>query len=138
MPRFPISSKEPCAQRHANDAAMKSSERLLSTACERLPLSHRRAPDANAAALRELQSARSPLKCRRMCFCGRPAVPMARADSHCTYSTVLSPTPPAAAWIMMADPARKAARASAVWAVLHETGKVHDCSKVSVLGLSAK
>ena len=54
MPRLPISSKAPPSPSDANDAAMKSSERLLSTACNRPACTNRVAPIVKAAPSREL------------------------------------------------------------------------------------
>ena len=60
MPRLPISPKQQPPPSSAKEAAMKSSDRLLSVACERW--AHRRsaAPAANAAPSRELPSASTP------------------------------------------------------------------------------
>ena len=138
MARLPISSKAPPSLSDAKEAVIKSSERLLSTACARAASHRRITPIVKAAPSRELHRARTPASRSWACLCDRPAVPKADAPSHCAYSTALSPTPPAAACTMIELPARSTARSTAACVVLHVTGSVHACSKDSADGLSAR
>eukprot|EP00966_Prymnesium_polylepis_P324017 7380125-Prymnesium_polylepis.2 len=134
MPRLPMSSKAPPSARDANDAAIKSADRLLSTACSRVVSSKRAAPTAKAELLRELQRIITPIHWSRPIFCCCPAVPTVSPRSHCAYSTALRPTPPAAACTMMPWSAHSAARSSATWVVLQVIGSVHACSNDRVVG----
>ena len=117
---------------------MKSRERLLSTACDRVAIDCRVMPVARAAPSRELHTASTPVSRRWACLCGRPAVPTADACTHCAYSTALRPTPPAAACTIIAWPAQSLLRSTAACVVLHVTGSVHACSKSNVDGLLAR
>ena len=81
-PRLPISSKVPPSPSDANDAAMKSSERLLNTACDRPADRSRVTPTAKAAPSRELHVSRTPAELTTACLCARPAVPKACARSQ--------------------------------------------------------
>ena len=67
MPRLPISSKAPRSPSVAKEALIKSSERLLSTVCDRPASKSRVVPVAKAALSRELHSASAPLA--RSCAC---------------------------------------------------------------------
>ena len=138
MPRLPISSKAPPSPSDANEAAMKSSERLLSTACKRVASKRRVAPIVRAVPSRELHMASTPIARSWPCLCGCPAVPASKALSHRTYSTALSPTPPAAAWTIIELPVQSPARSMAACVVLHVTGSEHTRSKDSVEGLAAR
>ena len=105
MLRLPISWNAAPSPSNINDAAMKSSERLLRTTRERAAHSRSAAPYVNVSPLRELPSALTPASTSCACLCGRPAVPRDAADSHCAYSIALSPTPPAAACTTILCPA---------------------------------
>eukprot|EP00966_Prymnesium_polylepis_P245647 5682670-Prymnesium_polylepis.1 len=138
MARFPISSKDPPSPSSANDDAMKSSERLLSTVSMRVAQSSASMATAQAVASRELHDCSTSVARSCACLCGFPAVPISTLPSQCPYSTAWQPMPPTAACTSMALPACGPARCSDMCTVLHVTGTVHTCSNDSATGLRAR
>ena len=82
MPRFPSSTSAPPSAVQAEETAMKSVDRLLSTACARLA-EKVRSPMVKTAPLRELQIWVSPRERSCACLDGRPAVPETCAPIQC-------------------------------------------------------
>eukprot|EP00966_Prymnesium_polylepis_P212840 4929254-Prymnesium_polylepis.2 len=135
---LPISTKAPPSRCNANDAATKSSDRLLSTASRRVAPSSAAPPIAHTVPSLKLHKPDTPAPRSCTCLCGRPAVPTSPAASQCKYSAACIPKSPATACRTVVLPACCLARSSTACTVLQIVGTVHACSNDSVNGLGVR